>query len=162
MTYRIWHVNPKNTSEDVSEDVSIDSLTSYYVPPQRRTVFPRIKDSAWLHRSKGPVSTTTKSPFSPRIVQPRRHQHVRILRRFDVVDRGVALHVMVELFFLRVAPLLPLDRRQRNSWVQHRCKNVDERNPGKSGLEQVRAQVERGANQEPARRSTLYGNDEGA
>mmetsp|Transcript_9904 Transcript_9904/g.32872 ORF Transcript_9904/g.32872 Transcript_9904/m.32872 type:complete len:700 (+) Transcript_9904:88-2187(+) len=67
-----------------------------------------------------------------------------------VVDGRVAAHVLVVLLLVRVAPLLPLLRRERDRRVAHRHHQVDERHARHRGAPELGRHVDHVAHQQAA------------
>ena len=64
---------------------------------------------------------------------------------------------MVVVFLVRVAPLLPLPHREGEFLIQHGGKNIDKRDVGDDGPEQVRAHVSDRSHQQSARAASCCG-----
>ena len=91
------------------------------------------------------------------VVQGCLDEHGRVVFGRDVIVRAVGEHVLEVLRVLhRVAPLLPLARRERERVVKLRVDYVNEGHVGDDGLEEVGAHVRDRAHQESARRAARY------
>src|SRR6266851_6174756 len=64
----------------------------------------------------------------PRVVEPGSHEHRRVCGPMHVVIWRIALHVLVELRVVGVAPLLVLIDGEWYRFVEHRRERVDKRN----------------------------------
>eukprot|EP00732_Lithocolla_globosa_P002743 Lithocolla_globosa_v1_NODE_1903_length_2264_cov_492.284744.p2 type:complete len:184 gc:universal NODE_1903_length_2264_cov_492.284744:2120-1569(-) len=96
------------------------------------------------------------------VMQASHHQHVGIRLFPHIVVRRVGQHVVKVLGLIRVAPLLPLARCERDGGVTHGVANIHKRDASQRDLEKVWPHVDDRTDQQTARRPALDGEFTGA